>query len=165
MQSIGMIRAAALGAGVVAALSGAATAGEYNLTVDRVSIDTGEFTRTGIGYNGGSPGPTFRFQEGEDVTIHVKNNLDEWTSVHWHGMILPYQQDGVPGLSFEGIAPGATHTYRFPMSQTGTSWYHSQARGLIGSPTLPSSRSEPRSCLSGCSRPHFMHARIAVGAV
>ena len=127
MHSIGMLRAAALGAGLATALSGAALAGEYNITVDRVKIDTGEFTRSGVGFDGSSPGPVLRFQEGEDVTIHVKNNLDEPTSIHWHGLILPYQQDGVPGLTFEGIGVGATHTYRFPMSQSGTYWYHSHS--------------------------------------
>ena len=105
MDIHGTIRAASLGAGLAAALSGAALAGEYTLSVDRVTIDTGEFTRTGVGFNGASPGPILRLKEGEDVTVHVKNNLSEPSSVHWHGMILPYQQDGVPGLTFEGIAP------------------------------------------------------------
>ena len=102
-------------------------AGEYNLTVDRVTIDTGDFRKQGIGYNGASPGPILRFREGEDVTIHVTNNLDEPTSVHWHGLILPYQMDGVPGLSYPGIAPGETFTYRFPIKQSGTYWFHSHS--------------------------------------
>ncbi|MGB1479205.1 MAG: multicopper oxidase domain-containing protein, partial [Marinobacter salsuginis] len=68
-------------------------AGEYNLTVDRVQIDTGDFVKEGIGYNGESPGPVLRFKQGEEVTINVTNNLDEMTSIHWHGLILPYQQD------------------------------------------------------------------------
>lgn len=104
-----------------------AMAGEYNITVDRVKIDTGEFVKTGIGYNGASPGPVLRFKEGEEVTINVTNNLDEHTSVHWHGFILPYDQDGVPGISFPGIAPGETFTYRFPVVQSGTYWYHSHS--------------------------------------
>jgi len=102
-------------------------AGEYSLTVDRVTIDTGDFSKQGIGYNGASPGPILRFREGEDVTIHVTNNLDEPTSVHWHGLILPYQMDGVPGLSYPGIAPGETFTYRFPIKQSGTYWFHSHS--------------------------------------
>jgi len=102
-------------------------AGEYSLTVDRVTIDTGDFRKQGIGYNGASPGPILRFREGEDVTIHVTNNLDEPTSVHWHGLILPYQMDGVPGLSYPGIAPGETFTYRFPIKQSGTYWFHSHS--------------------------------------
>ncbi|BDX17980.1 copper resistance system multicopper oxidase [Halopseudomonas aestusnigri] len=102
-------------------------AGEYRLTVDEVTIDTGDFRKQGIGYNGASPGPVLRFREGEDVTIHVTNNLDEPTSVHWHGLILPYQMDGVPGLSYPGIAPGETFTYRFPITQSGTYWFHSHS--------------------------------------
>ena len=102
-------------------------AGEYRLTVDEVTIDTGDFRKQGIGYNGASPGPVLRFREGEDVTIHVTNNLDEPTSVHWHGLILPYQMDGVPGLSYPGIAPGETFTYRFPIKQSGTYWFHSHS--------------------------------------
>ena len=104
-----------------------ANAGEYNLTVDRVEIDTGEFVKQGIGYNGSSPGPVLRFQEGEEVTINVTNNLDEMTSIHWHGLILPFTQDGVPGISFPGIQPGETFTYRFPIVQTGTYWFHSHS--------------------------------------
>ena len=118
-------RLGALAAGAVLWTASPALAGEYNLSVDRVTIDTGDFTRSGIGYNGASPGPVLRFQEGEDVVIHVTNNLSEPTSVHWHGLILPFRQDGVPGISFPGIAPGETFTYRFPIVQSGTYWYHS----------------------------------------
>lgn len=104
-----------------------AWAGEYDLTVDRVTIDTGDFKKQGIGYNGASPGPVLRFKEGEDVVINVTNNLDETTSIHWHGLILPFEQDGVPGISFSGIKPGETFTYRFPVVQAGTYWYHSHS--------------------------------------
>jgi len=115
---------AALAGGI---LSFAASAGEYDLTVDRVQIDTGDFVKEGIGYNGASPGPVLRFKEGEDVTINVTNNLDEMTSIHWHGLILPYQQDGVPGISYAGIKPGETFTYQFPIVQAGTYWFHSHS--------------------------------------
>jgi L-ascorbate oxidase len=115
---------AALAGGI---LSFAASAGEYDLTVDRVQIDTGDFVKEGIGYNGASPGPILRFKEGEDVTINVTNNLDEMTSIHWHGLILPYQQDGVPGISYAGIKPGETFTYQFPIVQAGTYWFHSHS--------------------------------------
>jgi len=104
-----------------------ANAGTYNLTVDRVEIDTGSFKKTGIGYNGASPGPVLRFDEGEDVTINVTNNLDVMTSVHWHGLILPFQQDGVPTISYDGIKPGETFTYQFPIRQSGTYWFHSHS--------------------------------------
>lgn len=115
-------------AGLVAMLMPAlGLAGEYNLTVDRVTIDTGEFVKEGIGYNGASPGPVLRFKEGEEVVINVTNNLEAMTSIHWHGLILPYQQDGVPGISFPGIKPGETFTYRFPIQQAGTYWFHSHS--------------------------------------
>lgn len=104
-----------------------AEAGEYNITVDTVTIDTGVFKKQGIGYNGASPGPVLRFKEGENVVINVTNNLDETTSIHWHGLILPYQQDGVPTISYDGIAPGETFTYRFPVVQSGTYWFHSHS--------------------------------------
>ena len=109
------------------AASAIAEAATYNLTVDRVKIDTGDFVKEGIGYNGASPGPVLRFKEGEEVTINVTNNLDEATSIHWHGLILPFQQDGVPTISFDGIEPGETFTYKFPIVQAGTYWYHSHS--------------------------------------
>ena len=127
MSETTTFRAAMFGTGLALALMGSATAGEYNLTVDPVEIDTGTFTRSGIGFNGASPGPVLRFREGEEVTINVTNNLDEDTSIHWHGLILPYQQDGVPKISYPGIAPGETFTYRFPITQSGTYWFHSHS--------------------------------------
>lgn len=105
----------------------AAQAGTYNLTVDTIVIDSGAFKKTGIGYNGASPGPVLRFKEGEDVTINVTNNLSASTSIHWHGLILPYQMDGVPTISYEGIEPGQTFTYNFPIVQSGTYWFHSHS--------------------------------------
>ena len=116
----------ALAAGIALA-PGLSIAKTYNLTVDKVLIDTGNFEKEGIGYNGKSPGPVLRFQEGEDVTINVTNNLDESTSIHWHGLILPFQMDGVPKISFPGIEPGETFTYKFPIVQSGTYWFHSHS--------------------------------------
>lgn len=125
-----------------------ASAATYQLTVDRTTIDTGGFTRSGVGFNGASPGPTLRFQEGEDVTIEVTNNLAEPTSVHWHGLILPPDQDGVPGISFAGIQPGETFTYRFPIVQAGTYWFHSHSGfqepdGAYGSIIIDPAKREP----------------------
>lgn len=77
--------------------------------------------------NGSLPAPTLRWREGETVTIRVTNRLRETTSIHWHGIILPYQMDGVPGISFNGIAPGETFVYRFKLQQSGTYWYHSHS--------------------------------------
>ena len=75
--------------------------------------------------NGTVPGPLLRLYEGEEVTIRVHNELDEDSSVHWHGILLPFEMDGVPGVSYTGIKAGETFTYRFPVRQSGTYWYHS----------------------------------------
>ena len=77
--------------------------------------------------NGSIPAPTLRWKEGETVTIRVKNELKEPTSIHWHGIILPYEMDGVPGISFSGIPAGETFTYQFMVEQSGTYWYHSHS--------------------------------------
>ena len=120
----------------------------YDLTVDKVIIDTGDFKKQGIGYNGASPGPVLRFNEGEDVTINVTNNLDKSTSIHWHGLILPYQQDGVPTISYDGIMPGETFTYNFPIIQSGTYWFHSHSGfqepdGAYGAIVIKSKKRDP----------------------
>jgi FtsP/CotA-like multicopper oxidase with cupredoxin domain len=81
----------------------------------------------GIAVNGSVPGPLLRLREGEDVEITVHNTLDEDSSIHWHGLLLPFQYDGVPGISFPGIAPGKSFTYRFPIRQAGTYWWHSHS--------------------------------------
>ena len=127
MRNPRLLSSVLLGASLMLAAAGSAFAGEYNLTVDRVTLDTGEFTKNGIGYNNSTEPTVLRFTEGEDVTINVTNNLSEDTSVHWHGLILPFEQDGVPGISFDGIAPGETFTYRFPITQSGTYWFHSHS--------------------------------------
>jgi len=125
-----------------------AMAVHYNLIVDKVTLDTGKFKRQAIGYNGATPGPTLRFKEGEDVTINVTNNLDVTTSIHWHGLILPYTQDGVPNISYAGIKPGETFTYNFPIVQSGTYWFHSHSGfqepdGAYGSIVIESKGREP----------------------
>ena len=126
LATLGLARTMAVAVALVIG-SALASAAVYDLTVDRVTIDTGDFVKKGIGYNGASPGPVLRFKEGENVTINVKNNLDESTSIHWHGLILPYQQDGVPTISYDGIEPGETFTYNFPIVQSGTFWFHSHS--------------------------------------
>ncbi|MBN8849417.1 MULTISPECIES: copper resistance system multicopper oxidase [unclassified Sphingomonas] len=80
-----------------------------------------------IGINGTVPAPLIRLREGQQVRLHVENALDEDSSIHWHGLILPAEMDGVPGISFPGIGPGETFTYRFPIVQSGTYWYHSHS--------------------------------------
>ncbi|BDW89358.1 copper resistance system multicopper oxidase [Thalassospira tepidiphila] len=136
------------GALAMVALSTVSRAATYDLTVDYVTIDTGESKTKGIGYNGASPGPTLRFKEGEEAVINVTNNLKESTSIHWHGLILPYQMDGVPGISFPGIEPGETFTYRIPVKQSGTYWFHSHSGfqepdGAYGSIIIEPEKREP----------------------
>lgn len=116
-------------AGATLALSAAtaANAETYNITVDKIRLDTGDFRRSGVGYNKSQTPTVLRFKEGEEVTINVTNNLREETSIHWHGLILPFDQDGVPGISFDGIKPGETFTYKFPIEQAGTYWFHSHS--------------------------------------
>jgi CopA family copper-resistance protein len=77
--------------------------------------------------NGSLPAPTLRWREGDTVSLRVRNELAEETSLHWHGILLPANMDGVPGLSFRGIAPGETWIYRFQVRQSGTFWYHSHS--------------------------------------
>lgn len=100
---------------------------EFDLVIEEAPVN---FTgKPGIAttINGMIPGPTLRWREGDTVTIRVTNRLSEPTSLHWHGIILPYQMDGVPGISFAGIAPGTTFTYRFKVAQSGSYWYHSHS--------------------------------------
>ncbi|MFX5464720.1 multicopper oxidase domain-containing protein, partial [Acinetobacter baumannii] len=66
-------------------------------------------------------------REGQNVRLHVENTLDEDSSIHWHGLLVPFQMDGVPGLSFPGIKPRSTFVYDFPLLQSGTYWYHSHS--------------------------------------
>jgi CopA family copper-resistance protein len=87
----------------------------------------GELTGTAKTINGTIPGPLIRLQEGETVRLNVTNRLEEDTSIHWHGLILPPDMDGVPGVSFGGIQPASTFTYHYPIRQSGTYWYHSHS--------------------------------------
>jgi len=100
---------------------------EFNLTVAQTPVNFTGTPRMATTINGSIPGPTLRWREGETVTIRVTNLLNETTSIHWHGIILPYQMDGVPGVSFSGIAPGETFVYRFKVEQSGSYWYHSHS--------------------------------------
>ena len=81
----------------------------------------------GIAVNGSVPGPLIRLREGQNVRLNVTNNLGSDTSVHWHGLLVPFHMDGVPGISFPGIHPGQTFSYEFPVRQSGTYWYHSHS--------------------------------------
>ena len=98
-----------------------------SLAIRRESIPINGKEARPISLNGTSPGPLIRLKEGQDAVLRVTNLLDEPTSIHWHGLILPPGMDGVPGVSFAGIEPGETFTYRFPVRQNGTYWYHSHS--------------------------------------
>ncbi|MBB5697852.1 copper resistance system multicopper oxidase [Sphingomonas yantingensis] len=100
---------------------------EMTLTVGHVMRTVDGKTAHGIGINGHAPAPLIRLKEGQRVRIHVENSLDEETSIHWHGLILPFQMDGVPGVSFPGIPARGRFTYDFPVIQSGTYWYHSHS--------------------------------------
>jgi FtsP/CotA-like multicopper oxidase with cupredoxin domain len=114
-------------------LSGA----DMTLDIRQAAVDFTGRARTAVTVNGGVPGPTLRWREGESITLRVRNQLDTVSSIHWHGLVVPFDQDGVPGLSFEGIPARSEFTYRFPVRQSGTYWYHAHSRfqeqsGLYG---------------------------------
>lgn len=100
---------------------------EVFLTVGETAFAPTGKKRTAITVNGTVPGPVLRWKEGETVVIHVTNTLKEATSIHWHGIMLPFDMDGVPGVSFKGILPGETFTYEFLLKQSGTYWYHAHS--------------------------------------
>jgi len=100
---------------------------EIDLVIAETPVNFTGVTRMATTINGSIPAPTLRLREGDDVTIRVTNRLPVDTSIHWHGILLPYQMDGVPGISFKGIAPGETFVYRFKLQQSGTYWYHSHS--------------------------------------
>ena len=109
----------------------------FDLSIGETTVNLTGRRRTAHTINGSLPGPVLRFREGDTVTLRVRNQLDETTSIHWHGLILPANMDGVPGLSFDGIAPGGHYDYRFTLKQSGTYWYHSHSgvqeqRGVAG---------------------------------
>lgn len=98
-----------------------------DLIIARTPLGFGGRNAAAVTINGTVPGPLLRFREGEMATLRVTNRLDEDTSIHWHGLLVPSEMDGVPGVSFPGIRPGETFTYRFAVRQSGTYWYHSHS--------------------------------------
>lgn len=124
---------------------------DFALEIGRAPVNITGRPQVGTVVNGTLPAPLLRWREGDTVTLRVRNQLDESTSIHWHGIILPTNMDGVPGLSFDGIAPGGSYDYRFTLGQSGTYWYHSHSglqeqRGLYGPLVI-----EPR---DGYRQPH-----------
>ncbi|MEO7149854.1 MAG: copper resistance system multicopper oxidase [Rhodanobacteraceae bacterium] len=110
---------------------------EFALDIAQIPVNYTGAARVATTINGQLPGPILRWREGTTVTLRVTNRLRVPTSLHWHGILVPFQMDGVPGISYPGIAPGETFVYRFPVKQSGTYWYHSHSRfqeqtGLTG---------------------------------
>jgi CopA family copper-resistance protein len=103
------------------------TGNEVKLDVAAASFPVDGRTGHAIAINGTIPAPLIRLREGQNVRLIVNNHLDEDTSIHWHGLIVPMEMDGVPGISFPGIKPKSTFTYEFPLKQSGTYWYHSHS--------------------------------------
>lgn len=108
-------------------LSPVLTGKNFNLTIAPETVNFTGTRRTATAINGSIPAPILRWKEGETVSLRVKNQLSESSSIHWHGMILPERMDGVPGISFDGIAPGESYHYHFKIKQSGTYWYHSHS--------------------------------------
>lgn len=99
----------------------------YDLSIGKTAVNFSGKTAEAVTVNGKLPAPLLHFREGDTVTIDVTNHLSEITSVHWHGLIIPNDQDGVPGITFPGIRPGETFHYRFTPRHNGTYWYHSHS--------------------------------------
>ncbi|MEL7553556.1 copper resistance system multicopper oxidase [Pseudomonas protegens] len=100
---------------------------DFDLCIQQLPVNFSGRPRKAMAINGSLPGPLLRWREGDRVTVRVRNRLDQPSSIHWHGIILPADMDGVPGLSFEGIEPGGLYRYSFPVKQHGTYWYHSHS--------------------------------------
>jgi CopA family copper-resistance protein len=125
--------------------------GGIDLFIERRWLQVGGKPGRAITINGSIPGPVIRMTEGKEALIRVHNRMEESTSLHWHGILLPFNMDGVPGISYPGIAPGATFTYRYPVRQNGTYWYHShtglqEQLGHYGQLILEPADPDPMTC-------------------
>ena len=121
---------------------------DFDLFIGETPVNITGAARTAMTINGSLPGPILRWREGETVTLRVRNRLKEDTSIHWHGIILPANMDGVPGLSFHGIAPDGMYEYKFKVNQNGTYWYHSHSGlqeqvGVYGALVIDAKEPEP----------------------
>ena len=120
----------------------------FDLSIGETVMNFTGSPKTALAINRSIPGPVLRWRQGDTVTLRVRNDLDEDTSIHWHGIILPANMDGVPGLSFHGIRPSETYNYRFQVKQAGTYWYHSHSgfqeqRGVYGPLVIDPSEPDP----------------------
>ena len=109
----------------------------FDLTIGELPVNFTGHRRIASVVNGQLPAPLLRWRQGDTITMRVRNQLPVTSSIHWHGIVLPADMDGVPGLSFAGIPPGGEYLYRFAVNQSGTYWYHSHSRfqeqtGLYG---------------------------------
>ncbi len=132
------------GAAPVNELSG----NEFELFIGETPVNFTGSARTAMTINGSLPGPLLRWREGDTVTLRVRNRLAADTSIHWHGILLPANMDGVPGLSFHGIEPGGVYVYQFKVRQHGTYWYHSHSglqeqAGVYGPLVIEAKEPEP----------------------
>ncbi len=121
---------------------------EFDLVIEEKMVNFTGTPRLATTINDSLPAPTLRLREGDTVTIRVTNRLKESSSIHWHGIILPFRMDGVPGISFKGIPPGETFSYRFKLQQSGTYWYHSHSgmqelTGMYGALIVEPRHGEP----------------------
>jgi len=121
------LRPAAAATGTATGSAPVLTGTEFDLTIAETPVNFTGTPRLATTINGSIPAPTLRWRLGDTVTLRVTNRLPVDSSIHWHGILLPFQMDGVPGISFPGIRPGETFTYRFKVQQTGTYWYHSHS--------------------------------------
>ena len=124
------------------------TGTDFDLYIGELPVNITGTVRTAMAINGSIPGPILRWREGDTVTLRVRNRLQQDTSIHWHGIILPANMDGVPGLSFHGIAPDGMYEYRFKVQQNGTYWYHSHSGfqeqvGVYGALVIDAKEPEP----------------------
>jgi CopA family copper-resistance protein len=121
---------------------------DFDLLIGETPVNITGNPRTAMTINGGIPGPLLRWREGDTVTLRVKNKLNANTSIHWHGILLPANMDGVPGLSFHGIEPDGMYVYQFKVRQNGTYWYHSHSgfqeqSGVYGPLVIDAKEPEP----------------------
>jgi len=121
---------------------------DFDLAIGESLVNFTGRNAVAVTANGSLPAPVLRWREGDTVTLRVANHLREDTSLHWHGILLPANMDGVPGLSFHGIHPGETFVYRFDVRQAGTYWYHAhsslqEARGLFGAIVIDPRDADP----------------------
>ncbi|WP_423770340.1 copper resistance system multicopper oxidase [Pseudomonas sp. NLJ1] len=121
---------------------------DFDLYIGELPVNITGAARTAMAINGSIPGPILRWREGDTVTLRVRNRLQQDTSIHWHGIILPANMDGVPGLSFHGIAPDGMYEYKFKVQQNGTYWYHSHSGfqeqvGVYGALVIDAKEPEP----------------------